>query len=169
MAGFRNQYWIVIAAFLALSLITGIVFLSIRLATQQPVEISLSDASRPAINGEIYIGGAVYRPGIYPVKPDDTLSSCIEAAGPSEEADLAQVKIFVPARNSAIQPQKIDLNRADAWLLQALPGIGEGRARSIIEFRGKNGPFHSTDDLLKIDGFGRSTLDRIREYITVGD
>ncbi len=169
MAGFREKYWFVIAALLAASLITGIVFLAIRLSQLQPVEISLSEAAQPAVSGEICIGGAVYRPGIYPVKPDDTLASCIEAAGPAEDADLTKLKISVPSKNGAVQPQKIDLNRAEAWLLQVLPGIGEGRARTIIEYREKNGPFRSIDDLLKVEGFGKSTLDKIRNYITIGD
>jgi len=43
MAGFREKYWIIIAALLAVSLVTGIVFLSIRLSQLQPVEISLKD------------------------------------------------------------------------------------------------------------------------------
>jgi competence protein ComEA len=169
MAGFREKYWLFIAAFLALSLITGIVFLSIKLAGQQPMEISLSDAKQPDVNGEIYIGGAVYRPGIYPVKRDDTLSSCIEAAGPTGDADLTKVKILVSAKTETASPQKIDLNRAEPWLLQALPGIGEGRARAIIEYRGKNGLYRNVDDLLKVEGFGKSTLDKIKDYVTVGD
>jgi competence protein ComEA len=169
MAGFREKYWIIIAALLAVSLVTGIVFLSIRLSQLQPVEISLKDSVQPDVSGEIYVGGAVYRPGIYPVKPGDTLASCIEAAGASQDADLTRIKITVPAKSSTALPQKIDLNRAEAWLLQSLPGIGEGRARTIIEYREKNGLYRSVDDLLKVEGFGKSTLDKIRDYITIGD
>jgi len=82
---------------------------------------------------------------------------------------LTRIKITVPAKSSTALPQKIDLNRAEAWLLQSLPGIGEGRARTIIEYREKNGLYRSVDDLLKVEGFGKSTLDKIRDYITIGD
>jgi competence protein ComEA len=68
-----------------------------------------------------------------------------------------------------MQPQKVDLNRAEVWLLQALPSIGEGRAKMIVAFREKNGPLRSVDDLLKIEGFGQSLLDKIKGLATVGD
>jgi competence protein ComEA len=67
------------------------------------------------------------------------------------------------------QPQKVNLNSADVWLLQALPGIGEGKAKMIAAFREKNGPLRSVDDLLKIQGFGASMLDKIRGLVTTGD
>ncbi len=75
----------------------------------------------------------------------------------------------MPEKGESARPQKVDLNRADAWLLQALPGIGEGRARLIVDYRTKNGPFRSVDDLLKIGGFGKSVVDKVRDYATVED
>lgn len=169
MQGLREKMWLIIALFLLASLITGGAFLSVRLAQLQPVEIALADTQSPSISGDVYIGGAVMRPGIYSAKPDDTLSSLVSSAGPSADADTSRISIVVPNKSSATLPQKVDLNRAEAWLLQALPGIGEGRARMIIDYRTRNGPFRSVDDLGKIEGFGQSTVDRVRDYASVGD
>ncbi|MBI2849424.1 MAG: helix-hairpin-helix domain-containing protein, partial [Chloroflexi bacterium] len=65
--------------------------------------------------------------------------------------------------------QKVDINRAEAWLLEALPGIGETLAKRIVDFRRKNGPFRSTEELLKVPGIGTSAYERIRGLITVGE
>ena len=65
--------------------------------------------------------------------------------------------------------QKIDINRAEVWLLKALPGIGETLAQRIVDYRQKNGPFHNTKDLLKVTGIGNTTYEQIRDLITVAD
>jgi competence protein ComEA len=64
--------------------------------------------------------------------------------------------------------QRIDLNRADVWLLTALPGIGAVTAQRIVDYRQANGPYRSLSDLLKVEGIGQATLDKIAGYVTVG-
>jgi len=169
MSSFFEKYWLIVAAVLIISLIAGGVSLAIRLAHFQPVEISLKDARAAAVTGDIYIDGAVHRPGLYPAKYDDTITTAIGAAGISDNADLGKIKIHVPLKDEAMQPQKVNLNRAEPWLLQALPGIGEGRAKAITDYRSKNGPFRNIDDLLKIQGFGNSVVDKIRDFACIED
>ncbi len=169
MTGLRDKMWLIIAVFLAVSLITGGVLLSIRLARLQPVEIALEDAATADIQGEVYIGGAVARPGIYSTKAGDSLTSLVSAAGLSDNADIEHVNLYVPSKGEIKQPQKVNLNSAGVWLLQALPGIGEGKAKMIVAYREKNGPLRSIDDLLKIEGFGESLLEKIRGLVTTGD
>lgn len=45
--------------------------------------------------------------------------------------------------------------------LCTLPGVGNSRARRIIEWRGKNRPITDLETLLAVEGIGRSTLSRI--------
>lgn len=133
----------------------------------QAVEISITTRA-PAFAGNIYIGGAVNNPGLYPFKQDNSLDDLIQAAGGLQNgADLTQVSLIIPDPASAPLPQRIDINRAEAWLLVALPGIGDTRARDIIAYREQNGPFRSTSDLLKVKGIGQTTLDKIKNFITV--
>ena len=62
----------------------------------------------------------------------------------------------------------IDLNTATTKDLEKLPGIGEHLARSIIASRNaRGGRFHSVDELLKIDGIGDKTLEKIKPYVYV--
>jgi competence protein ComEA len=169
MTGIREKMWLIIAVFLIACLVTGIIFFSMRLSRLQPVEIALKQVNPVAAAGNITISGAVSRPGAYAARAGDTLSALVSAAGVSDNADTARLSIYVPVKGEAARPQKVDLNRAEVWLLQALPGIGEGRARLIIDYRTRNGPFRSIDDLLKIEGFGKSVVDKVRDYATVGD
>ena len=64
-------------------------------------------------------------------------------------------------------PQRISLNRADTWLLEALPGIGHSKAQAIIDYRKQNGPYLRVDDLLKVASIGQSTFENIKDLITV--
>ena len=63
--------------------------------------------------------------------------------------------------------EKININRASAEELEALPGIGPVLAARIVAYREEHGPFRSVEDLLRIPGIGPATLERIREMITV--
>jgi competence protein ComEA len=169
MTGIREKMWLIIAALLSVFLIAGAVFFFIRLSQLQPTEIIMSDSRQAEIDGDVYISGSVARPGIYSTRPGDTLTALISATGVSDNADVSGISIYVPARGETNRPQKVDLNRADSWLLQALPGIGEGKAAQIVEYRTANGPFRSVDDLLKIRGFGKSVVDDLRGYVSVGE
>jgi competence protein ComEA len=61
----------------------------------------------------------------------------------------------------------VDLNTATAAELDALKGVGPAKAKAIIDYREKNGPFKSVDDLDKVKGFGIKTVEKLRPDITV--
>ncbi len=63
----------------------------------------------------------------------------------------------------------IDLNRASAQDLTALPGIGPDRARAIVAYRRAHGPFAHVEELEAVHGIGPKTLARIREKVTVSE
>src|SRR5690606_30089314 len=63
----------------------------------------------------------------------------------------------------------VDINAADApTLARELNGVGESRARAIVEFREKNGRFASAEDLLKVSGIGPQVLPLNRETCRPG-
>ena len=69
---------------------------------------------------------------------------------------------------AALAGDTVDINSADAKTLSsALSGIGEKKANAIVEYRKKNGPFKSADDLTKVDGIGPKTLEKNRDKIVV--
>lgn len=62
---------------------------------------------------------------------------------------------------------RVDVNRANWPELAQLPGIGETRARQIVESRENEGPFRNANDLQRIKGIGPKTVERIARYVTV--
>ncbi|WP_041081897.1 ComEA family DNA-binding protein [Thermotoga profunda] len=62
----------------------------------------------------------------------------------------------------------IDINVASYEELLEIPGIGPAKARAIIQFREQNGPFKTVDDLVKVSGIGKSTAQRISNYVRLG-
>src|SRR5215468_1354834 len=60
----------------------------------------------------------------------------------------------------------VNINTATKEELTSLKGIGEKRAQDIIDYRTKNGPFKSVDDLEKVPGIGPGTMKQIRSDLT---
>lgn len=67
------------------------------------------------------------------------------------------------APRAAAAPVKLDAASLEELL--ELPGIGEARARRIIEYRSRYGSFRSFDELAKVAALSRDRLDRLSEQI----
>ncbi len=63
----------------------------------------------------------------------------------------------------AAAPRPIDVNRAPAERLVALPGVGPVLAARIAAAR----PFATVDDLRRVPGLGAARLARLRPLVTV--
>lgn len=70
--------------------------------------------------------------------------------------------------DSLLPGEVIDLNAADTYDLDRLPGIGPAKAEAILAYREEYGPFQSVDDLLSVSGIGEVTLENLRPYVTAG-
>ena len=68
---------------------------------------------------------------------------------------------------AASEARPVDLNSADTATLESVPGIGKSLSQRIVAFRDKNGPFQSVDDLLKVQGVGEKSIQKLRPYLTV--
>jgi competence ComEA-like helix-hairpin-helix protein len=63
----------------------------------------------------------------------------------------------------------VNINTADAALLDTLPGIGPSKAAAIIDYRTQHGSFARIEDIQKVSGIGPSTYADIAPLITVGE
>lgn len=61
----------------------------------------------------------------------------------------------------------VNINIADISKLSSLEGIGESKAKAIIEYREKNGKFKTKEDIKNVNGIGESAYNKIKDYITV--
>ncbi|MDQ0351085.1 competence protein ComEA [Alkalibacillus filiformis] len=140
------------------------------------------------IKWAVDIKGEIKSPGVYTVEErGKRVVDVIELAGGfTEEADskfvnLAELVydemvIYVPNKDeqtagSNVTPTnketKIRVNTATVDELMTLPGIGEQRAQTIIDYREEHGSFTSVEDLLNISGIGEKTLENFKEDIIV--
>ncbi len=163
-----NKFWTLVIILLLVLIVIGGILIWSRYSPEQPLEISMSQP--PQWSGNISIGGAVTKPGFYPLQASDSIDALIRAAGgTNSSANLSGLELYVPEVGEAHGAQKVDINRADVWLIEALPGIGETLAQRIVDYRQKNGLFNNVEELLKVPGIGSTTYDRIKDLITVAD
>ncbi len=145
----------------------------------------------------VQIYGEVASPGVYTLDQEARLSDLIELAGGlTEKADEKRVNqasllqdgdyFYIPgigeevpetARNAFLDifieqnpsyDYPLDLNSATQEALESLPGIGPTKAASIINYREKNGPFLSIEELMNVEGIGPETFANLKDLITVG-
>lgn len=130
----------------------------------------------------VYVTGAVAHQGVYSFPEGSRIADAIEAAGgflpiaDTEVINLAAVlhdgqQVDVPRLGSSsvsITSRRININTATAEELDALPGIGSSLAKSIVEYRQKNGSFQTIEELMGVPGIGPATFERIKNLITVG-
>ncbi len=76
---------------------------------------------------------------------------------------LLLATLLLPALASA---GPVDINNADAkTLARELQRIGLARAQAIVDYRAKNGPFKSADDLARVKGIGQRVIEENRANI----
>ncbi len=83
----------------------------------------------------------------------------------------------VPLQDTAVQPlpdtagldqhMLVDLNTAGLSALCTLPGVGESRARAILEYREQNGPFARVEDAACVPGLTQTVVDSWKGQATV--
>ncbi len=80
---------------------------------------------------------------------------------------LVALVSFMGGLASAEENAKVNINTATAEELSTLEGIGEMKAKSIIEFRGNHGHFTKIEDLKNVKGIGDKIFEKIKDQITV--
>lgn len=183
------QLLLLLLFFLALA---GGVALLLRQGTPRGIEVTPPTPS-PTPGLRVYISGAVKAPGVYAAQPGERLEDIMaRAGGATDDADLARVNLAqrvrdqehlhipalgetLPVATSVAAPSgtgevvggRLNINRASAEELTALPGIGEVKAKAIVSYRERYGSFKRIEDLLQVQGIGSATLERIRPLIAV--
>ena len=152
---------------------------------------SSDDSTKDDSNTDIYVHicGAVINPGVYQVPAGTRVYQALElAGGSSDDAYLSGInladkladgqKVYIPSEgehaegilstdSGGVQSVMININTASEAELMTLPGIGQSRAKDIINYRVKNGLFESIDDIMKVSGIKEAAFEKIKDLIKV--
>jgi competence protein ComEA len=80
------------------------------------------------------------------------------------------IKTMVLVAGFAVFPvlAAVNINTATQSELEAVKGLGPAKAQAIISYREANGGFKSLDDLDKVKGFGKTSVDKLKGELSVG-
>ena len=131
----------------------------------------------------VYVCGAVNCEGVYELPRGSRVYQAIEVAGGfREDADKSNVnqaevledeeRIYVPIIGEEVssvseEDGKVNINKASKEELMTLPGVGESRAESIIQYREDVGAFQNIEDSMKVSGIKEGLFEKIKDLITV--
>ncbi|MDY6065041.1 MAG: helix-hairpin-helix domain-containing protein [Finegoldia sp.] len=161
-----------------------------------PDKVETESAQDKQVEDQVYmchIDGEVKNPGVYSFTEGDRLKDVIEKAGGlTDKADMESVnlsakvkdemKIHILSKEEALKNEanlnqvtttsdtqageKVNINTADIDKLKSLPGIGDSKAKKIIDFR-ENNQFKSIEDIKNVDGIGEKTFENLKDYISI--
>ena len=70
--------------------------------------------------------------------------------------------------STAAFAEKININTANAeQIASTMTGVGDSKAKAIIEYRSSHGKFKTLDALENVDGIGVKTIEKNKDKITL--
>ncbi len=141
----------------------------------------------------VHVAGAVQRPGVYRLEPDQRVIDAVDAAGgATRDAVLHAINLAAPlsdgqrvhvplegepipsealvsagAPSAGGTPAPISVNSAGEAELVGLPGVGPVLAAAIVAHRSAHGPFETLEGLLAVTGVGPAKLEAMRPQATL--
>lgn len=141
----------------------------------------------------VEIKGEVVNPDVYEISEGSIIRDLItKAGGLTNEANIDKINradklrdnqlIVIPNKNelsnantninvskegNTAEDGIININTASLEELQKINGVGEVKAKSIINYREKNGGFKSIDEMKNIEGIGDKTFEKMKDQITI--
>lgn len=133
--------------------------------------------ANPRVNDAIQIAGGLAEDangqGINLASPvEDGQKIYIPRKGEEAPPEIPQPDQNKPSNNKQTNTKRdkktvVDINKATVDEFTKLQGVGEGLAQRIVADRQKNGPFKTTEDLMRVSGIGQKKFDQLKDNIRV--
>lgn len=95
---------------------------------------------------------------------EELIFTCTEDVTEPQKDTAEEEKNKAPKE---VHNEKVNLNTADLEELMTLNGVGETRAKAIMEYRTRNGAFTKIEDIMQIPGIKEGIFSKIKDQITV--
>ena len=155
------------------------------------VKDKLIEYENKSLNSNIffYIDGAIKNPDVYEMKEGDRVKDLLEKAGGLlDDADTSRLNLAVKlkdemkihiykvgetsdenptsSQDNTNTSEIVNINTASVDELCKLTGIGETKAKLIVEYR-NNKKFETIEEITNVSGIGKKTFEKIKDKITV--
>ena len=138
----------------------------------------------------VFVSGCVNNPDVYRLKRGSIIKEAVDMAGGFSDGackdyvnlakkleggehivipsidEMENLSLSLPEEESKTKNTFININTATKEELMSLPGIGERKADSIIEYR-KNKPFNAIEDIMNISGIKEAAFNKIKDKICI--
>jgi competence protein ComEA len=93
------------------------------------------------------------------------IDSMIKRGAKGSEQDAAVVLDYLSTHFLGEAAQPVNVNTAPQIDLELVAGLLRSEARAVVEYREKNGPFKTLDDMKKVPGLDFKKIDSKRDFI----
>lgn len=184
------------AIFIVLIVISGICYsfftshskISEKFGIQDGTDEALTKDLIQETKKEIFVQlcGSVHKEAVYQVEEGTRIFEIVELAGGlTEDAASSAINqariaqdgelIFFPSKEEVEQGKiaggedsfLIRINSASKEQLMTLPGIGEAKALSIIQYREENNGFKKIEEVMEVSGIKESIYEKMKDLITL--
>lgn len=83
------------------------------------------------------------------------------------ECEVVEINNCIESETKVTLGNKVNLNKASIEELMTLTGVGESKAKAIIEYREDNGNFKSIEEIKNVSGIGDALYESIKDGIIV--
>lgn len=99
--------------------------------------------------------------------PKQDISTCTNKGASVITSDENKPEELPNSNSETENNNKININIASKETLTSLSGIGDAKAKKIIDYRNENGLFKSIEDLKNVSGISEKLFEQIKEFITI--
>lgn len=198
----RRYLWGILLFIVCLVFLGGMKYADLRspgrnqpeILSDQPEGVQASEKEKEAEIIQVYVIGAVEKPGVYRLPQEARAYEAVEMAKPLPVADLNHINLAsklgdgqalvvpqqgeegaLPDLTSAGETTlleagggKVNINSASAEELdQKLPGVGPTIAQRIVDYRISHGDFSQVEDLKEVSGIGDKKFADLQDLVTV--
>ena len=144
----------------------GLSFCGIPLGKREPLTFACGEKNVEMQADEEANGGKLSEPDGTEVQMTDASETVRDGTteGGTTSADISATST---QSDTPYSGGKVNINTAGLEELMTLKGVGESRARAIIEYREQQGSFETPEDIMNISGIKEGVFSKIKDQIAV--